>query len=124
MRINLSNHEKLIILFTKGHFSKYENPLEVILSDYYAIPVEVVGEVTRLDAIKRLFTKLYNNGFIQTGTLSSARYLIDLFTSSKSPYDAMIAEIQWMNVTDGIKELYDTADRSIEQKMLISNKSR
>lgn len=117
MKINLSNHEKLIILYTKGHFHKYENALNVILGDYYALPVDLVTDVTRLDAMKRVFSKLLNHGFINTGTLSTSRYLIDLFTSSRSPYDVMYADIQWVNVQNGLKEALDDTDRSIERKM-------
>lgn len=117
MKINLSNDEKLIILYTKGHFQKYEGALDVILGDSYALPVDVVSEVTRLDAIKRVFTKLFNYGLINTGTLSTSRYLIDLFTSNRPPYEVMFAEIQWVNVQNGLKEALDDTDRSIERKM-------
>lgn len=117
--IKLSNHEKLLILYIKGHFSQYEDAMEIILSDHYAIPVESIGDVTRFDAVKRLFTKLFNNGYIPTGTLSTNQYLINLFTSNKTPYDAMFADIQWINVTRGLKEQYEEVDKSLEKKMTL-----
>lgn len=116
--MKLTNNEKLFILYSKGHFTKYEDALEVILCDEYDLDKRQLTDLTKLNFIRNLFIKLVENKVINYGNHSVERYLIELLTRSNiDVYKSMYGEIQWTDVNGLYECQLDSVDRKIEEKM-------
>lgn len=65
--MKLSNEDKLIIRATKGHYRKYENPIQFLVGEIYALELKYVDERVILNHLMKIYSKLVNNGYIRLG---------------------------------------------------------
>ncbi|MFY0516435.1 hypothetical protein ACOMCU_01200 [Lysinibacillus sp. UGB7] len=73
----LTNNEKLVILCLKGHFSKYENPLIVIMAEIYLLEHKDVTKRLIQSNLANLFKKLYRLKAIEMNYEESVEWLLE-----------------------------------------------
>lgn len=62
--MELSNEDKLIIRVIKGHYSQYENPIQFLVGEIYALELKYIDEHKILYHLIKLYSKLWESGYI------------------------------------------------------------
>lgn len=121
--ITLTNEQKLYILYTKGHFSKYKNAKEIILAKAFSLYPEHINERNTVSFMISLVAKLANAKLIEMNYEKSIEWLLREFADIgngplKTFHDWLYSQIQGCYI-DGLD--LDNVDKAIETKMTLIN---